>query len=69
MMNGKIDTIVGTHCMTLNRTIPPSVRPMDGGGIVRPERRRMKNGMPLNIIQAGSQEVVRLDILVGCGHF
>ena len=69
MMNGKIDTIVGTHCMTLNRTIPPSVRPMDGGGIVRPERRRMKNGMPLNIIQAGSQEVVRLDILVGCGQW
>lgn len=55
--------------MTLNRTTPPPVRPMEDFTLLRPERRRMKNGMPLNVIQAGSQEVVRLDILTGGGQW
>ena len=53
--------------MMLDRTTPPPIRPMEGFEIARPERRRMKNGIPLNIIRAGSQEVVRLDVLVGAG--
>lgn len=55
--------------MTLDRTTPPSIRPMGDFDILRPERRRMKNGMPLNIIQAGSQEVVRFDMLIGGGQW
>ena len=55
--------------MMLNRTTPPPIRPMGDFSLLRPERRRMKNGMPLNIIQAGSQEVVRLDILIGGGQW
>lgn len=55
--------------MTLDRTTPPSIRPMGDFNILRPERRRMKNGMPLNIIQAGSQEVVRFDMLIGGGQW
>lgn len=55
--------------MALDRTLPPSVRPMGEFDIVRPERRMMKNGMPLNIIQAGSQDVVRFDLLVGSGQW
>ncbi|MBR5541879.1 MAG: insulinase family protein [Bacteroides sp.] len=51
------------------RSTPPPIRPMSGFEILRPERRKMKNGMPLNIIKAGSQEVVRLDILVGGGQW
>lgn len=55
--------------MSLNRMMPPPVRMMEDCRIARPERRRMKNGMPLNVIQAGSQEVVRLDILIGGGQW
>ena len=51
------------------RSTPPPIRPMTGFEILHPERRKMKNGMPLNIIKAGSQEVVRLDILVGGGQW
>ena len=55
--------------MTLNRTIPPPIRSMSDVNIVRPERLKMKNGMTLNVIRAGSQEVVRLDILIGAGQW
>ena len=55
--------------MTLNRTIPPSIRPLGNFDLTRPERRRMKNGIPLNIIRAGSQEVVRFDVLIGAGQW
>lgn len=55
--------------MALDRTIPPSIRPMSEFNIVRPERQTMKNGIPLNIIQAGSQEVVRFDLLIGSGQW
>ena len=55
--------------MTLNRRMPPPLRSMGDFQIVRPERSRMKNGMPLNVIRAGSQEVVRLDILIGGGQW
>lgn len=51
------------------RSTPPPIRPMNEFDILRPERRKMKNGMPLNIIKAGSQEVVRFDILVGGGQW
>ena len=53
----------------LNRTIPPSIRPLGNFDLTRPERRRMKNGIPLNIIRAGSQEVVRFDVLIGAGQW
>ena len=55
--------------MMLDRMTPPAIRPMEGFAIARPERRKMKNGMPLNIIRAGSQEVVRLDVLIGAGQW
>jgi predicted Zn-dependent peptidase len=32
-----------------------------------PERTIMPNGIPLNIIRAGNEEVVRMDILIGAG--
>lgn len=55
--------------MMLDRTTPPAIRPMEGFAIARPERRQMKNGIPLNIIRAGSQEVVRFDVLIGAGQW
>ena len=54
--------------MKLDRTVPPVIRPLGEFEIARPERMEMKNGIPLNIIHAGSQEVVRLDILVWGGQ-
>ena len=55
--------------MMLDRTTPPAIRPMEGFAIARPERRQMKNGIPLNVIRAGSQEVVRFDVLIGAGQW
>ena len=54
--------------MMLDRTTPPSIRPLGKIDLTRPERRQMKNGIPLNIIRAGSQEVVRFDVLIGAGQ-
>ena len=55
--------------MMLDRTTPPSIRPLGAFSLTRPERRNMKNGIPLNIIRAGSQEVVRFDVLIGAGQW
>ena len=55
--------------MSLDRTLPPSLRPLEAFEILRPERLEMKNGMQLNVIRAGSQEVVRLDLLIGGGQW
>ena len=55
--------------MSLNRTIPPSVRSLDELNILYPERLYLKNSIPLNIIQAGTEEVVRFDLLVGAGQW
>ena len=55
--------------MNVNRTIPPSIRPLGEIGIIHPERHVMKNGMPLHVIQAGTEDVVRLDLLVGGGQW
>ena len=55
--------------MTLDRTVSPSIRPLGAFELNRPERRTMKNGIPLNVIRAGSQEVVRFDVLIGAGQW
>ena len=55
--------------MSLDRTLPPLLRPLEAFEILRPERLGMKNGMQLNVIRAGSQEVVRLDLLIGGGQW
>ena len=53
---------------TLDRTMPPPIRPMEPFKLMRPERRVMANGMPLNVLCAGTEDVVRVDVLVGCGQ-
>ena len=55
--------------MSLDRTLPPLLRPLEAFEILRPERLEMKNGIQLNVIRAGSQEVVRLDLLIGGGQW
>ena len=55
--------------MTLDRTTPPAIRPLANPGIIHPERSRMPNGMPLYVLNVGTEEVVRLDILIGGGQW
>lgn len=55
--------------MSLNRITPPPVRPMNRPDLARPERRMMKNGMMLNILNVGDEDVVRVDILIGAGSW
>ena len=55
--------------MILDRTTPPPIRQLSEFSIALPERRKMKNGMPLNIINAGTEDVVRFDLLIGGGQW
>ena len=43
--------------MSLDRTLPPLLRPLEAFEILRPERLEMKNGMQLNVIQIGRAHV------------
>lgn len=52
----------------LNRTLPPAVKAIDRIEIPLPERRILANGIHLHLIDAGEQEVVRLDILIKAGQ-
>lgn len=49
--------------MQLNRTLQPPVLSVDKIDITRPVETTLPNGVPLYIINSGSQEVVRIDIL------
>lgn len=53
----------------LNRKIQPAVKAIDRITIPVPDRRTMKNGASLNIIDAGDQDVVRLDVLIRGGQW
>lgn len=55
--------------MMLNRTVPPAIKPVANFEIPLPERRVMQNGMPLNVIRTGSEDVVRFDLLVRGGQW
>lgn len=55
--------------MSLNRTIPPPVLTMEDLNVVYPDRRCLKNGIPLNVLNIGTENVVRLDILIGAGQW
>lgn len=53
----------------LNRKIQPEIKAMENIAITVPQRKIMPNGIPLNVIEAGNQEVVRVDILIGAGKW
>lgn len=54
--------------MVLDRTIAPEIRQISHFSIRQPEKRLLSNGMPLNILKAGSEEVVRFDLLIKGGQ-
>ena len=41
----------------------PPIRPLKGFDIQRPDRTILPNGIPLSIIDAAEQEVLRIDIV------
>lgn len=54
---------------SMNRTLQPTVYSLEQIDIQRPVEERMPNGVPLNIIHCGKQEVVRLDIVFEGGRW
>lgn len=55
--------------ISLDRTIAPEIRQIEHFSIAEPERRVMRNGIPLNIIQVGQEDVVRFDLLIKGGQW
>lgn len=55
--------------MSLNRQIPPPVSSLSNIHVTYPETQRLKNGIPLHVIHAGTEEVVRFDLLIGAGQW
>lgn len=53
----------------MNRTIQPEVQPLKNFSILQPMRTALPNGIPLTIINAGEQDVIRMDILFGGGRW
>lgn len=54
--------------MKLDRITPPKTRPITELKIPYPEEHILKNGIPLRVIKTGTEEVVRLDIIVNGGR-
>ena len=55
--------------MNLNRQIPPPICPLSDMHVTYPESQRLKNGIPLYVIRAGMEDVVRFDLLIGAGQW
>jgi len=53
----------------LDRTKRPPVNRIYDMSVKVPDRHTMRNGIPLNVLDVGNQEVVRLDILIGGGQW
>ena len=53
----------------MNRTLQPEIQELVQFNILPPERTVMPNGVPLTVINAGEQDVVRVDILFGGGRW
>lgn len=51
----------------LNRTIAPEVNPIEHIDIVQAEKRQLSNGIPVSFVNAGSQDVVKIDFIFEAG--
>jgi len=51
----------------LNRTIQPTVNPIEHIDIVQAEKRMLSNGIPVHFVNAGSQDVVKIDFVFEAG--
>lgn len=55
--------------LSVNRTIQPEILEPEQLAIQIPERRILPNGVPLNVINAGENEVIRIDLLMKGGRW
>ncbi|KAA6304169.1 hypothetical protein EZS27_044186, partial [termite gut metagenome] len=53
--------------MKLDRITPPLIRDIEGMDIQPPAQEVMPNGVSLDVINRGEQEVTRLDVIFGGG--
>lgn len=53
----------------MNRTIAPPIQSLENFTVSPPIRTTLPNGIPLTLIQAGEQEVVRIDLLFKGGRW
>lgn len=53
----------------MNRTIQPDIQTLEAIHLALPERQILPNGIPLTILNAGSQDVVRIDIIFSAGQW
>jgi zinc protease len=51
----------------LNRTIPPLANPIEHIDIIQAEKRLLSNGIPVYFVNAGSQDVVKVDFIFEAG--
>lgn len=51
----------------LNRTIQPTVNPIEHIDIVKAEKRLLSNGIPVHFVNAGTQDVVKIDFIFEAG--
>jgi predicted Zn-dependent peptidase len=51
----------------LNRTIQPIVNPIEHIDMVQAEKRLLSNGIPVYYVNAGSQDVVKIDVIFNAG--
>ena len=53
----------------MDRTIQPEIQTLKNFRILAPVRSTLPNGIPLTVINAGEQDVVRMDILFAGGRW
>lgn len=51
----------------LNRTIQPTVNPIEHIDMVKAEKRTLSNGIPVHFVNAGTQDVVKIDFIFEAG--
>jgi len=51
----------------LNRTIQPTVNPIEHIDLVKAEKRLLSNGIPVHFVNAGTQDVVKIDFVFEAG--
>jgi zinc protease len=51
----------------LNRSIQPVINPIEHIDIVKAEKRLLSNGIPLHFVNAGTQDVVKIDFIFEAG--
>ncbi len=51
----------------LNRTIPPAVNPIEHIDMLKAEKRLLSNGIPVHFVNAGTQDVVKIDFIFEAG--